>query len=636
MSTPGSVRSGESPAYTPGHDGTATGGAGPARKRTRIFRWEGIIPLALLCVLFWIGWMLFAERAIRDTMSEAGTKALGTQLDIGGLTIHTLIPSVELRGIAVADPFDRTRNLFEIARVVLELQGKPLLEKKLIIKRLSIAEVRTGTRRTTPATAVTGPGFAPRALAEVQRFAKQFNVPLLSLTPFDTLKAIALNPSQLKAVQAALDVGRSADSAKAAIETAYAGLRLQETVDSSSALVARLQGTNVRSLGIDGARRALSDVRRAVARVDSAKARVEGLVTTARGRMDSLQAGLQRVEDARREDYAFARGLLQLPSFEGPDIGSALFGRVTIDRFQQAVYWTTLARQYAPPGLLPRESPGPTRMRRSGTTVHFVAAEEYPRFLLRRANMNITVASGTGTGTYSFAANNVTTEPAIVGQPTVFALRREASGSDIDSIRVLGSLDHTSTRLREVMSAQAAGVRLPTLSIPSLPYTMDPGRGTSELRFVLDGEHISGRLMLRSRAVSWKPDSARTRALNTLEGIVSRVLTGITELEMTADVSGTLAEPRLLVKSNLDRQISERLRAVAGEQISAAQAKVKAQVDRLVEEKSAPVKARIGELRAETDRRVADARTRLDEEKRKLEERLKALSGGVVGLPRLP
>jgi hypothetical protein len=152
----------------------------------------------------------------------------------------------------------------------------------------------------------------------------------------------------------------------------------------------------------------------------------------------------------------------------------------------------------------------------------------------------------------------------------------------------------------------------------------------------LDGEQLSGRWVVRSSNVSWKLDSTRARRLNSIEGLVARVLTGVHELELTADVSGTLKEPRLAIRSNLDRQVADRLRAVAGAEIAAAQAKVRAQVDRLVEEKSAPVKAKVNEIRAEGERRVADARTKLDEEKRKLEERLKALGGGVVGLPRLP
>ena len=638
MSTAGSTRSGgDLSAYTPPDSkqpGSEKPGTG-ARKATRIFRWQGIIPLVVVAALVALGWALLSDRIVRSTLSEAGTKALGSQLDIASLRIRTFSTSLELNGIALADPFDRNRNLFEVARLLVELEPRPLLQKKVVIKRLTIADVRTGTRRRTPAAPVSGGGFAPSALAEVKRFAQQFKVPLLSLTPIDTLRSLVLDPTQLKAVQAALSLGRAADSTKQAIESGYAALRIQETVDSSAALVTRLQATNVRALGVDGARRAVADVRRAIARVDSAKARTESLLGETRRGVGILEAGVAGIDDARRDDYAFASGLLKLPSLETPDIGAALFGKVTIDRFQQAVYWSTLARKYAPPGLLPKQSEGPERLRKSGTTVHFVTPESYPQFLLRRADVNVDITSGTGSGKYALAATDITSDPAIVGRPMLFALRRITSGGALDSLRVTGSLDHRGTP-RNIANVAAAGVQLPSLSVPSLPYSMEPGRGATEMRFVLDGEQLSGRWVVRSKNLSWKPDSARARQLNTVETLVARVLTGIPELELTADIGGTLKEPRMSVRSNLDRQVADRLRAVVGEEVRAAQAKVRAQVDRLVEEKSAPVKARVVELRAEGERRVAEARSKLDEEKRKLEERLKALSGSVLNLPRLP
>ena len=116
---------------------------------------------------------------------------------------------------------------------------------------------------------------------------------------------------------------------------------------------------------------------------------------------------------------------------------------------------------------------------------------------------------------------------------------------------------------------------------------------------------------------------------------MARVLTGIPSLELTADITGTLAAPRLAVRSNLDRQVADRMRAVVGQEVAAAEAKIRAQVNRIVDERTAPVKARINEVRSEGERRVADARARLDEEKQKLEERVRSLSGG-IGLPRLP
>ncbi|HJQ21833.1 MAG TPA: TIGR03545 family protein [Gemmatimonadaceae bacterium] len=639
MSTPGSVRSGDAARYTP-TSGTVGAGGAPAtppisRKRTRIFRWEGIIPLFVGLAFLVCAWLVFGDRVLRGTIAEAGTKALGTQLDIAGLALHPLSSSIELRGIAVADPFDRTRNLFEVRGLRVQLEAEPLLQKKLVVKSIAITDVTTGTKRATPATAVTGPGFAPAMLTAMQRFAQQFNVPLLSLTPLDTLKSLVLDPTSLKSVQTALAVAHQVDSTKQALETGYAALRLQQTIDSSRAVVARLQGTNVRTLGIDGARRAIADVRAASARVDSARRRVDALLTTARTGVDALQAGVGAIDAARRDDYAFARGLLKLPSFEGPDLGSAIFGHVTIEKFQQAVYWTELARQYAPPGLLPRESPGPKRLRRAGTTIHFAAARAYPRFWLQRADVNVAVTSGALAGTYAIAARDVTTDPAIVQRPTLFAMRRVATGTSVDSLRVLGSLDHTTPRIRETITANAAGVALPTIAIPGLPYRMDGGRGTSELRLALDGEQISGRWSLRSAHVTWKADSVK-RALNTMESLVARVLTGVNQLDFTADITGTLANPRLAVHSNLDRQLSDRLRAVAGEEVAKAEARVRAQVDKIVDEKSAPVKVRVAELRADAEKRVADARTRLDEEKRKLDDRLKALTSGAITLPKLP
>jgi uncharacterized protein (TIGR03545 family) len=478
MSTAGSTRSGEQSRYTPPTQGS--GGPDTVRgrpKKTRIFRWQGIVPIVLLLGVLYLGWALLGERAIRATLAEAGTKAMGTQLDIADLDIRTFAATVELKEIALADPFDVNRNLIQVGRVLLELEPKPLLQKKLVVKRLTVADVRAGTRRALPARPLPpdAAGFAPRALAEVRRFAAQFRVPLLSLLPIDSLKSIVLDPSQLQAVQSAVALGRNADSARTRLERGYSEVRLQETLDSSRATFNRLQSANIRTLGIDGARAAVTDLRRVITRIDSTRTRVDRLVAQTRESVDSLRAGVAAIDDARREDYDRVRNLLRLPSLETPDIGAALFGKVTIDKFQQAVYWATLARQHAPPGLLPREREGPKRLRMSGTTVSFVKPESHPRFLLRRADVSFEMPASALGGKYLLGITDLTSDPAIIGRPTRFAARRAAAGRD--SLLVYGTMDHVGARPKESMTAAAAGISLPRLPIPSLPYTMDPGLG---------------------------------------------------------------------------------------------------------------------------------------------------------------
>ena len=634
MSTAGSVRSGEASTYgPPAADERAPPNEPTHRRRALFFRWRGIIPLALGLAIVGALWLLFGERALRTTVEEAGTKALGTELDVADLEIHVAQSAMELGGIAIADPFDPRRNLLEIKRLVVELEPAPLLEKKLIVRRLTIGDVRTATTRVTPARAVVTGGFAPSALREMQRWASQFDVPLLSLTPIDTIKSIVLDPTQLASVKAALALGLRAESTRTMLEQSYTKLQLQETLDSSRALLTRLQGVNVRTVGVAGTRTAVTDIRRTATRVDSLRRRVETLAASARVAVDSLQGALRSVDEARKSDYAFARKLIKLPSFDAPDVGAALFGKVTIDKVQQALYWTTLARQYMPPGLAPRQSDGPPRLRAAGTTVHFVAAQAYPQFLLRRADVDVTVSDGPARGKYVAAVTDVTSEPALVGRPTLFAIRRSTTGSAVDSLRITGNLDHAGARPRDVITVQAAGVELPDFPIPGLPYRANPGRGMSDMRLTLDGDQLSARWTIVSGKLMWAADSLATPRLNSIETLVARVLTGVSALQMTAQLTGAVRSPKLTIGSNLDRVVADQLRNVVGAQVAAAESKVRARVDSLVDEKAAPVKARIVELRVEADRRVADARAKLDAEKQKLDAQVKALSGGLVGLP---
>ena len=633
MSTAGSDRSDPADSAAPRAEVTPTA---PARRRPRIIRWRGLIPLALGLVLLVIGWLMFGEPITEVTVEEAATKALGTQVDIARFEIDELKTTVVMSGVAIAHPFDLTRNLIEAGTIRFELEPEPLLERKLVIKRLDLKDIRTGTRRATPARRVEGGGFAPAALREMDRWASQFRVPLLSLTPIDTIRAIALDPSQLRTVAEANALVQRTDSTRLALTASYEGLRLQETIDSARALVERLQATDPRRLGVAGVNAAVTDIRRNAARIDSARRRVEALAQGARSSVGVLEAGVRSLDDARRADYAFARSLLKLPTFDAPEIGTALFGDVTIDKFQQTLYWTTLARQYAPPGLLPRRTAGPTRLRRSGTTVHFVERNTWPRMLIKRADVAMTVDDGVGAGTYTLALSDATTEPALVGKPTLFAVRRIADGANVSSLLVTGNLDHTRAKPRDAITARASGVRLPEFQLPFLPLRADAGRGSSELRVVLDGDQLAARWVVSSADVSWAVDSARARSLNALETLVSRVITGLNDLELSAELNGPVSAPTLSVRSNLDREIAARIRTVVGEEVARAETRIRAEVDRLVDEKTAPVRARVAELRAEGEQRVADARARLDAERTKLDERIRAVTGGLVSLPRGP
>ena len=614
------------PAPPPPETGVRPGPApAPRRARGGVIRWRGIIPLALVVLLCVVGYSLFAEPIARDTTAEAASELLGTHVEIDRLTLHETRPAIEMAGIRIADPFDPMRNLLEAGRIGIELEQEPLLERKLVIRRLTIGQVRVGTARATPAPRAPATGFTAQALGAVRSWRQQFDVPLLSLTPIDTIRSIVVDPAQLQTVQRALRLREEADSVRSAVEAGYAGLQLRQTLDSARAVAERLQGANPLRLGIGGTRQAIADVRRTLGELQAARDRVEALERGTRDGLALLQSGVREVDDAREADFAFARSLLQLPTFAAPDIGNAVFGDVTIDRFQQLVYWSELAQDYLPPGLDPRRKPGPRRARMAGTTVRFVQPRSYPAFLLRRGDLDLTIGGdGPESGAYRLAVTNLTTAPEVVGQPVRFALARTGGGSGV-SLRAGGAMNHLQGRMHDSITISAAGLSLPSFALPGLPLRADLGRGTSALAFERRGNQITGDWRIRTSAVAWAPDTGRARSLNRLEELAVRVITGLDDLEVSAAVRGTMAEPSISVRSNLDRLLAERIRAVLGEEVQRVEREARAQVERIVRERAAPIQAEAQRIRTEADTRIAEARARVDETRAELESRLRSL-----------
>ena len=615
---------------------------GPASNRAKkkssgFFRWKGIFALLFFVVITVGGWILFADLILKSTISEAATKALGVEVAIDKLHLSLTGTSLDIHGFTVAHPGDPMVNVLDVGHARVQLAGAPLLRKRVVITNLVVDSVRGLTRRTKAAKPVKGGGFLPGAMDEAKKFAAQFRVPLLSLTPIDTIRSLILDPTQLQTVQKAKALAAHADSVKDNTLARVQALKLGETADSAEALLGRLKGQNPRTLGINGTRTALADVRRFGARVDSTKRAIENARAELKADADALVESVRQLDEARQADYAFARGLLKLPTFDAPNIGPALFGQVSLDAFQKAMYWVDLGRKYAPPGLLPKESPGPKRLRRAGTTVHFVKEASAPQFHLQRAafNLNLDEAAGALRGTYALQVADVTSDPALLGRPMRFSLTREARAAGLESLLVVGTLDHTRATPTENIVLRAGGVSLPNFTLPGVPLRLNLGKGASTLRFNVVGDSVTGRWTVGAPTPAWSPDTARKRALNTLESLVTRVLTGIDNVDVTADIRGTTTAPALAVRSNLDRAIADNIKRVAGEEIAKAEAKVRAQVDAVVQRETAALKVKIDKAVADTreqvDQRIAEAQARLDKAKADLAARLKELGGGIIG-----
>jgi len=592
----------------------------PSRPARRVgggglIRWQGTGPLLLFVGLLVGGWLLFADRLAKGAFESVGTAIVGAKVEVGRLHLDLSHGKVALNGLVVASPDEPFKNLLEADELTADIGVAPLLEKKVVIDRLAANGLRFGTARQADGRTA-GPSEGIKA--QVGEFVQRLDVPLLQLA-VGKVEVGQLDPNILFTGREAQALVARADSAQAAWNAAVTGLDVQAAGDSGVAMAGRLRNAKPTDIGL------LADARRTLSQVRQARARVEAVDREVKSGIASLQAGAADLAAVRRRDYAIGRRVLKVPSLDLPSMGAALFGPAAAARFQRALYWSRVAREYMPAGLLPQSAPGASWVRRAGTSVRFPREHTLPGFLLRDAELSFVLdatAPAARQRRYAGRLVGLTSSPRLYGRPTT--LLAEAPG-----VRVAAALDHVRPVPRDSGVGTVQGAALPGLDLPSLPLHLAPGQGAVTLSFALVGDSVRGRWSVHTDAARWLRDNGAPTG-SAAQVLVERVITGVRTLDISARLSGTLDRPSLSVSSNLDRAVGDQLRGVLADEIEAANEQIRARVDSLFATPVELANSRITMLGGDVYTRVGAQRMRLADAQQQLEQRLRQLTGGIL------
>lgn len=618
--------------------------------RRKLFRWKAIGPLAAFLVLVGVLYWLLADSLVRRGVEAGGTAFVGAKVDLAAADVRLRDGVVMLEGLAVTNPRSPMTNLIEADRIVVNVRMAPLLEKKVIIDTVAFRGLRFGTPRRTSGAIADPQGRSGEVGRAVQSWLAQLPIPEFSLAGLGrAVNVEAVSPESLTTLRQARALAALADSARAAWLARVTQLDPRPQIDSAVALAQRLEGQSVRSLGLAGARDAASSAQRTITALTQLDNRLAGLQRGVDSGVARARGGLAALADARRADYAYAMGLLKLPSLDAPSLGPALFGRFAAQQLAPVLYWLGIAERYMPPGLKARLHQGPDRARAAGSTVVFPQRERLPSFLLHLAEATLAIGgSGAGAGNYAARVVDATSDPDLLGRPTTFQAARTEGKVGPGTVRVGGLLNHVGQTIRDSLSAFVGDVRLPTIALAPLGAELGLGRGTTELVLRRVGDSLDTRFTWSSSDLHWGrlADTAGAAAAagaagggrldaravgqslqGAAEGILWRTLTGLTDVRIDARLTGSVQRPRLAVGSNVARAVADGLREQVGRQLAETEATVRARVDALVDQRVTQAQDAVSAFQTQALDRVAAERQRLDQAKRDLEARAKALIG---------
>jgi uncharacterized protein (TIGR03545 family) len=405
-------------------------------------------------------------------------------------------------------------------------------------------------------------------------------------------------------------------------------LDVEAHVDSASVLLASLEGVSVRSLGPVGVARTVARLRSTVERVTDDLSRISEIEGDVGVALATMRGRLAALQDLRDGDYTRALRELDLPSFDPDEISAALFQAPLMERVEALLYWADVIDANLPDGTGSVRFEGPDRLRRAGVDVIFPSeASSLPVFALNKLVGSVTIGASTG---FTIQILDVSSDPAAMGRPTTVRLTGESgeARAELDL-----SLDRTGPTAQDRLVASFSGLPLPPLEIGAWEARLDLGNGAMRVDLSRSGDGILGDVTWSASGATWEragPASSGTTGY--LWDLVSR----LTSVEITLGLDGPFRSPRISVRSNIGGQVAQALADQIGDEVRRAEARIRVEVDRLIEPALANTRNQIDDFEGAMLGPMSGYRRELDGLQTQLQARLRDLTSSLPGLPRLP
>jgi uncharacterized protein (TIGR03545 family) len=590
-----------------------------------------LIPAVVICLLVY----LFIDTWVRIGLEAGGEAAVGAKVEIEGLHVSLSPLGIRWSRMQVADPHDGWRNLFETRNVRFAMNFGQLLRNKYIIQAMEVDELILGTKRTTDGSL---PHPAPSATPS-------------GGTSFAAQAEGALEKTAAKSVPAAAGLGAlhlNADSLVKSMD-----IRTLKHLDSlKSQVLASSQQWNSTLADFEGSKKKLADLEAgiksintsqlnslpaitgAITTVDNSVKGINEISSTFNARKDAIQADVQkingsaaRIEEIAGEDFTRLKGMAKLPNLSTSGVAGLLVGEETVKKATTYLSYVDWARAHIRNSSSKPEIETPARMK--GQNIPFPLERAYPKFLIEKIRISGgTDTAGTGTAIHARGEiDNVTNDQSVTHVPTTASLEGVEGGGR--AFRLKAVFDRTKEVPYDEYEASLGGVPLAEYTLGRgdfLAGKMVDARMTSSVKVVVPGSAFDA---TAKSTLSGFHMSFAGEPKNVLEQVIRDVLRDINEFEVSFRLWNTGGEFALAFSTDLDTKLAARASSVLGAEFTKAQDELKAKLDAAISGKKAEVMKLVGDRTADVQKQlgayqslIGDRLALADAKKKELTDRL--------------
>lgn len=526
--------------------------------RQSAIRWPGLAAfLIIVGLLVTFSWLLL-DTIIKWSLESSLGTLNGAEVNIESVE-HTWVPlGVRIEQIQVTDPATPTMN-----RVVIGAVEGTMNVEQLLLGRLHFENVvSTGIRVQQPRESEGDVYQAPNR-EDLEGWAKQ-GLAALDLEVPSTDKV--LERMELKTPAAVSEAEQVFAVQKERVNDARSQLPSEDKIKEYEAKVKALTESEIETPQELVAKR--EEFAALKEEFEKDKAALVSFKETVTDAVEQLQTQFDAVKDAPAQDMARVQELMQLNSAGLTEITALLFG-------DQARVWSNYMllayEQLAPMLARSADAAAIKPQRGEGVWFSFTGANAPPDFLIKLADTEFAF----GETILDVQWNNITHQHEQLGQPTTF--RARADNTQLwSSFNLNGELALGADGVDARQQWQLKGVKLDNLALSESSEF-----AASIVAALLDSE---GSVALRDSALDGDATirladmQVNANAENRWAQVVASALQSLTRLDIQTSIAGSMTQPTLSLRSDLDRQLGSALKTAALQEVEPELASLRAKL----------------------------------------------------------
>jgi uncharacterized protein (TIGR03545 family)/uncharacterized protein (TIGR03546 family) len=595
-----------------------------------VLRWKGLIPFVLILGALTLITVLFADRWTESGLEKAGQTVMGARIEIDGFHVDLSKLTVKWDKLQATDPRSTMRNLIETDRAAFRMSLPALLRNRVVIREMTLADVRSGTPRKTDGAL---PGKKVKATSDTTDFLDKVKAKIRS--EIETMPVVRFDLDRLKR-------NFNADSL-----VAIAGLWLPARLDSVKTDAAATASGWDAFFKTFHPEDDLAKVRDGLKDLDpkqiktmtellSALNTVQTSVKTVKAVSDTLTCrNLKFKQDYGRlssytgqlktwvqDDYKSILAKAQLPDLSLQKVGRMVFGPHLASQADEWISRYQILKKY-----MPKKSDKPEKQKKvriKGQDILFPDKHGWPTFAIEKLLLSGQTGPTDSSAGFRLRGDvtDISSQPWITGRPMIVSL----SGDKTDgrSVDVSAFLDHRTLLPLDSFAVKFANVSLNHVAIEKgayLPSQILKGNADFKCSAVVREKALSVQFNALARGLTFSFDS--TAGHDTFIRVLRDILSRLDMLTLNAGVLGSGNDIHISLDSNLDDKVGNEFRRIGSHALTDAQNKIAVRLAKIENGKRSELARVLEEKQKAFGEKLSSLVKLSDEQKALVQEKLK-------------